>query len=182
MVLRQVGVVRSTLTEASLVAESGDLSWRARAARATAERSIVSEIWIDAVFTGILDGIEAFSHCLVLYWAHGISEEGRSIVQAHPMGRQDLPLVGIFATCSPARPNPLCATVVQVLEHRDNILTVRGLDAIDNSPVLDIKPYNPSYYPAGAVRIAPWMEQIHRDLAVDGQADTPGGEDQRPTG
>jgi tRNA-Thr(GGU) m(6)t(6)A37 methyltransferase TsaA len=166
MVLRQVGVVKSPLTEPSLAAEHGDLSWKIRADRAAEERAVVSEIVIDAAFTGILDGIEDFSHCLVLYWAHRVSEEGRSMVKAHPMGRKDLPLVGIFATCSPARPNPLCAIVVRLLERSGNLLTVQGLDAVDGSPIIDIKPYNPSYYLVGEVRIAPWLEQIHRELAA----------------
>jgi tRNA (Thr-GGU) A37 N-methylase len=90
------------------------------------------------------------------------------------MGRKDLPLVGIFATCSPARPNPLCAIVVRLLERNGNRLKVEGLDAIDGSPVIDIKPYNPSYYDAGEVRIPPWLEQIHRDLAAGSISDSTG--------
>lgn len=174
MVLRQVGVVKSQLTEPSLVPEHGDLTWKTRVGRAAEERAVVSEIWIDDAFTGILDGIEEFSHILVLYWAHRISEEGRSIVKAHPMGRKDLPLVGIFATCSPARPNPLCAIVVQLLERDGNLLKVQGLDAIDGSPIIDIKPYNPSYYDAGEVRIPTWLEQIHRDLVAGSISDSTG--------
>jgi tRNA-Thr(GGU) m(6)t(6)A37 methyltransferase TsaA len=173
MVLRQVGVVKSPLTEPSLVPEHGDLAWKRRVGRAAEERTVVSEIWIDAAYTGILDGIEAFSHILVLYWAHRISEEGRSIVKAHPMGRKDLPLVGIFATCSPARPNPLCAIAVRLLERSGNRLKVEGLDAVDGSPVIDIKPYNPSYYPVDTVRIPPWLEQIHRELEAGSISDHP---------
>jgi tRNA-Thr(GGU) m(6)t(6)A37 methyltransferase TsaA len=182
MVVRPVGVVKSPLTEPSLVAESGDLNWKLRAERATEERDVVSEIVINEALTGILDGIEEFSHILVLYWAHRVSEEGRSIVRAHPMGRKDLPLVGIFATCSPARPNPLCAIVVRLLERSGNILTVGGLDAVDGSPVIDIKPYNPSYYPVGTVQIPPWLEQIHRDLAAGSISDPTGDEGHKPEG
>jgi len=162
--LRSVGFVKSPLKEPSLAAAHGDLSWRGRVERAAEEWDIVSEIVIDAAFTGILDGVDEFSHVLVLYWAHLVSEEGRSIVKAHPMGRKDLPLVGIFTTCSPARPNPICATVVKLLE------------PVDGSPVLDIKPYNPSYYPVGEVRISPWLEQIHRDLAAGSIPDPMGDE------
>ena len=171
MVLRQVGVVKSPLTEPSLVPEHGDLAWKTRVGRAAEGRVVVSEIWIDESLTGILDGIEEFSHILVLYWAHRVPEEGRSIIKAHPMGRKDLPLVGIFATCSPARPNPLCGIVVRLLERTGNLLRVQGLDAVDGSPVIDIKPYNPSYYPIGEVRISPWLEQIHRELAAGSESD-----------
>jgi len=182
IVLRPVGLVKSPLKEPSLVAESGDLSWKMRAERAVEERAVVLEIVIDAAFTGILDGIEDFSHCLVLYWAHRVSEEGRSIVKAHPMGRKDLPLVGIFATCSPARPNPLCAIVVRLLERSGNLLTVQGLDAVDGSPVIDIKPYNPSYYPVGAVQIPPWLEQIYRELAAGAVSDPTGNKGRKHEG
>lgn len=182
MVLRSVGFVKSPLKEPSLAAEHGDLSWRVRLERAAEEREVVSEIVIDAAFTGILDGIDEFSHVLVLYWAHRVSEGGRSMVKAHPMGRKDLPLVGIFTTCSPARPNPICATVVKLLERNGNTLTVKGLDAVDGSPVLDIKPYNPSYYPVGEVRISPWLEQIHRDLAAGSIPDPTGNEGRKHKG
>jgi tRNA-Thr(GGU) m(6)t(6)A37 methyltransferase TsaA len=174
IVLRRVGVVKSPLAEPSLVPEHGDLAWKTRVGRAAEGRVVVSEIWIDESLTGILDGIEEFSHILVLYWAHRVPEEGRSIIKAHPMGRKDLPLVGIFATCSPARPNPLCGIVVRLLERKGNLLRVQGLDAIDGSPVLDIKPYNPSYYPVGEVRIPPWLEQLCRELAAGSISDSTG--------
>jgi tRNA-Thr(GGU) m(6)t(6)A37 methyltransferase TsaA len=171
IVLRPVGVVKSPLAEPSLVHEHGDLAWKTRVGRAAEEHGVVSEIVIDEALTGILDGIEEFSHILVLYWAHRVPEEGRSILKAHPMGRKDLPLVGIFATCSPARPNPICGIVVRLLERTDNLLRVQGLDAVDGSPVIDIKPYNPSYYPVGEVRIPRWLEQIHRELAAGSKSE-----------
>lgn len=172
MKLRPVGMVRSNLNEPSLVAESGDLEWRARVARARERQNAISELVIDSDLAGILDGIEDFSHILVLYWAHRVSPEGQSLVKAHPMGRKDLPLVGIFATCSPARPNTICATVVRLLERKENVLKVEGLDAIDGSPIVDIKPYNPSYYAVGDAKIADWMEQIHREFTEDSFPDT----------
>lgn len=166
IVISPVGEVRSPLKEPSLFARCGHLRRSPRATSPRQELGVVSEIAIDTQYHDLLDGIEEFSHLLVLYWAHRVSGEGRSVAKAHPMGRKDLPLVGIFATCSPARPNPVCATVVQLLERRGNVLRVQGLDAIDGSPVLDVKPYNPSYYPDGEVRLAAWMERIRRDIAL----------------
>ena len=165
MHFRAVGIVRSPLQEPSLVADSGDLEWRPQIAGASDDREVISELIIDSDLGGIIDGIEDFSHLLVLYWAHGVDKDGRSIIRAHPMGRKDLPLVGIFATCSPARPNPVCAMVVRLLERKGNILKVQGLDAIDGSPLIDIKPYNPSYYAAEDVKLSDWMEQIYREIA-----------------
>ncbi len=165
MLLRPVGRVISPLKEPSLVAKSGDLARQSRVTRAVESRRVISEVVIDNDLSGIVDGIEDFSHILVLYWAHRVPPEGRSLIKAHPMGRKELPLVGIFATCSPARPNTICATVVRLLERKENVLKVEGLDAIDGSPVVDIKPYNPSYYPASGVKVADWMERIHREFA-----------------
>ena len=167
MMLRPVGVVRSPLKEPSLVAKPGDLEWRSRATGTRENRRIISELVIDSKLAGILDGIEDFSHILVLYWAHRVPSKARSLLKAHPMGRKDLPLVGIFSTCSPARPNTICATVVRLMKRQGNALTVEGLDALDGSPIVDIKPYNPSYYPTGDVKIADWMERIHREFAED---------------
>jgi tRNA-Thr(GGU) m(6)t(6)A37 methyltransferase TsaA len=165
MQFRAVGVVSSPLKEPSLVASSGDLQWRPGVTGAGESQGVTSELVIDSGLAGILDGIEGFSHLLVLYWAHRVPPEGRSLIRAHPMGRKDLPLVGIFATCSPARPNTICATVVRLVERQENALMVEGLDALDGSPIVDIKPYNPSYYPAGDVRVADWMERIFREFA-----------------
>ena len=167
MQLRPVGVVRSPLKEPSLVANSGNLEWQSSVTRATESRSVISELVIDSDLAGITDGLEDFSHLLVLYWAHRVGQDGRFITKAHPMGRKDLPVVGIFATCSPARPNPVCAMVVRLLERKDNVLKVEGLDALDGSPVIDIKPYNPSYYAAEDVRVADWIAQIHREIAQE---------------
>ena len=164
MQLRPVGVVRSNLKEPSLVAEFGDLEWRPKEGRRE-WRTRVSELVIDSSLAGILDGLEDFSHLLVLYWAHRVPPEGRSLIKAHPMGRKDLPLVGIFSTCSPARPNTICAMVVRLLERKENVLKVEGLDALDGSPLIDIKPYIPSYYHADNIKMADWMLQIEREFA-----------------
>ena len=173
MQLRPVGVVRSNLKEPSLVAESGDLEWHSKEGQRE-WRTRISELVIDSGLAGILDGIEDFSHLLVLYWAHRVPPEGRSLIKAHPMGRKDLPLVGIFSTCSPARPNTICAIVVRLLGRKENVLTVEGLDALDGSPLIDIKPYIPSYYRVDNIKVADWMLQIEREFAESSIA---GGDD-----
>jgi len=166
MLLKPVGVVKNDIAQPSLIAKSGDLDWRSKAREKQQERqSRVSELVIDSSLAGILDGVENFSHLLVLYWAHLVDEGGRSLVRVHPMGRKDLPLVGVYASCSPARPNPVCAMVVRLLERKENILKVQGLDAIDGSPLIDIKPFNPGYYAAENVTVADWMTQIYREIA-----------------
>lgn len=164
MLLRPVGVVRNKIKGLSLAASSQDLEWKAKLEKAKKEKGVTSELVIDPELVGILDGIEDFSHLLVLYWAHRIPPEARSLTKVHPMGRKEFPQKGIFATCSPARPNPICATTVRLLERKANVLKVEGLDAVDGTPLIDIKPYVPSYYAADEVKIADWMIQIEREF------------------
>lgn len=161
MVLKPVGVVRSEVKEPKAVGKPGD--WERPKDASSDWREREAELVVDKGYAGCLDGIEGFSHLLVLWWAHRIDPEGRSLIRVHPRGRKDLPLTGIFATCSPARPNPVCATVVRLLERRDNILRVKGLDAVDGTPLVDIKPYNPGYYAVQDVRVPDWMAQFLRE-------------------
>jgi tRNA-Thr(GGU) m(6)t(6)A37 methyltransferase TsaA len=164
MVIRPVGVVRNDIKEPSLVAHSGDLNRQNADRRPSRPDENVSEIVIYPDFAGILDGIEDFSHLLVLYWAHRVTPEGRSLTRVHPMGRKDLPLVGVFSTCSPARPNPVLVIAVRLLERDGYTLQVQGLDAVDGSPVVDIKPYLPSYYAIEDAKLSDWMNRIFEGM------------------
>jgi len=119
-------------------------------------KEIVSEIVIDETLNGALDGIEGFSHIIVLYWMHRAHRE-RQHLKTHPMGRKDVPEQGIFAVRSPNRPNPIGKTTVRLLERHGNILKVQGLDAIDGSPVIDIKPYIPGYDSAANAATPDWI-------------------------
>jgi tRNA-Thr(GGU) m(6)t(6)A37 methyltransferase TsaA len=111
-----------------------------------------------------LKGIEGFSHILVLYWPHLVPPERRKLEEVHPMGRKDMPLQGIFATCSPARPNPILVSAVELIERNRDSLTVKGLEAVDQSPVIDIKPYNVNYMKKENLRAPQWMQQLNAEL------------------
>lgn len=117
--------------------------------------STVSEITIDASLTDALDGLEKFSHVIILYWMHK-TDRAHFRLKVHPRGRSELPLMGLFATRTPNRPNPIGKATVRLLEQRGNVLRVRGLDAIDGTPVLDIKPFIPPYDYAADARIPEW--------------------------
>jgi len=164
MMLKPVGVVRSDIKEPSLVARSGDLNWENEDRPPSHSDEQVSEIVIYPDYAEILDGIEDFSHVLVLYWAHQVDAEGRALTKVHPMGRKDLPLVGVFSTCSPARPNPILVIAVRLLERKGDTLLVAGLDAVNGSPIVDIKPYLPSYYSVTNVKLSGWMNQLLDEL------------------
>jgi len=106
------------------------------------DRSNISEIILREDLAEALDGIEDFSHLFVIFWMHKISREERRTMKVHPRGRGDMPLLGVFATRTPHRPNPMGLTLVELLKVEGNIVTVRGLDAFDGTPVLDIKPFD----------------------------------------
>ncbi|MEX2586848.1 MAG: tRNA (N6-threonylcarbamoyladenosine(37)-N6)-methyltransferase TrmO [Actinomycetota bacterium] len=137
---------------------------------------VVKESWaemtaridvVDELADG-LEKIEGFSHLIVLYWMHRLREGGRSILQIKPRGLMrhgltldELPQIGVFASDAPVRPNPIGLTMVELLGREGNTLNVRGLDAFDEAPVLDIKPYTEDRIVAGA-RMAAWHEDLLR--------------------
>lgn len=103
---------------------------------------IDSQIVIDQQWADGLDGLEEFSHIIVVFWLDEPKKDDEELpLRVHPQAREDLPLVGLFATRSPHRPNPIGLTAVELLGREGNTLHVRGLDAFDGTPVLDVKPY-----------------------------------------
>jgi tRNA-Thr(GGU) m(6)t(6)A37 methyltransferase TsaA len=121
---------------------------------------LVSEIVIDPCLTEALDGLEDFSHIIVFWLMHKVDAAGQIALKVHPKGRRDLPLVGLFATRSPHRPNPLGKATVRLLERKGNILKVKGLDALDGTPVIDLKPYIPGYDSASGARVPSWIKRL----------------------
>jgi tRNA-Thr(GGU) m(6)t(6)A37 methyltransferase TsaA len=110
-----------------------------------------------------LDGLEEFSHAEVLFHFDRVAESAVVRGARHPRGNQAWPLVGIFAQRGKDRPNRLGVTVVEVLGRDGRVLTVRGLDAVDGTPVLDIKPVMAEFLPRGPVRQPPWSRELMRE-------------------
>ena len=106
------------------------------------DKNVVSQIVFREELTDALDGVEEFSHLFVLFWLHEMSNEDKKVMKVHPRGRSGMPLLGIFATRTPHRPNPIGLTRVKLLKIEDNVVTVQGLDAFDGTPVLDVKPFD----------------------------------------
>jgi tRNA-Thr(GGU) m(6)t(6)A37 methyltransferase TsaA len=162
--LTPIGIVRNDLATPLLVADGDGLKQNTGPGAALKKFQDAEEarslIVIREDLSDLLDGIEDYSHIVVLYWGHGITDEARSLRRVHPVGRTDYPLKGIFSTCSPARPNPILMTVVRLWERDGTTLTVSCLDAIDRSPVLDLKPYFGEFYPRDGVSVPEWMERI----------------------
>ena len=163
-----VGVIKSQIKEPSLGATGNGIELKEHMKKVRQQhqwiKTLVSELEIFPDYDGILDGIEDFSHILVLYWPHLIDPERRNLRKVHPMGRKDLPIQGIFATRSPARPNPILVSTVPLLERVGNVLKVKGLEAVDGSPLINIKPYVEAYHGVDHPKVPEWMRQIHKDL------------------
>lgn len=105
-------------------------------------------------------GLEAFSHAVVVFWMHRATFDPVTDLVRRPRGRADLPLTGIFAQRAKHRPNPIGVSVVRVLGREGNALRVQGLDAIDGTPVLDIKPYFPAYDWAEGAAVPEWVDEV----------------------
>ena len=119
-----------------------------------------SEVVIDELLSEHLEGLEEFSHIVVVCWMHRCPTDSPPPTKVHPCGRADLPLVGLFASRAQHRPNSLGITVVKLEERRGNVLWVTGLDAIDGTPVIDIKPYMPLGERPENIRLPAWVAKL----------------------
>lgn len=142
--MKRIGVVRNA------VKEPVDEGWG----------RVESEVVLDEPLGDGLDGIESFSHVVILFWMHRASEAEPVRMRRRPQGRSDMPEVGIFAQRARHRPNPVGVTAVQLLRRERNRLVVRGLDAIDGTPVLDVKPYVPHFDAVEAASVPVWINRL----------------------
>jgi tRNA-Thr(GGU) m(6)t(6)A37 methyltransferase TsaA len=98
-------------------------------------------IEVDKRFLPALMGVDELKSIWVLYWFdRNDTPQKRSMLRVHPRGNPDNPLRGVFATRSPLRPNPIALSQVNVLSVRGSLIEIDGIDAFDDTPVLDIKP------------------------------------------
>jgi tRNA-Thr(GGU) m(6)t(6)A37 methyltransferase TsaA len=126
------------------------------------DKTRTSQIVLSEDLTEALDDIEDFSHLFVLFWLHQTSAEERKILKVHPRRRKDMPLLGIFATRTMTRPNPVGLTLVELVKVEGNVLTVRGLDAFNGTPVIDIKPFD-SWDTAEDVKVPEWWTKMKKE-------------------
>lgn len=108
----------------------------------------------------VLDGLDAFSHVEVVYVFDRVDPAGVETGARHPRGNPDWPRVGIFAQRAKGRPNRIGVSVCRLLGVDGLTLTVQALDAIDGTPVLDVKPYLAEFGPRGEVRQPAWSHEL----------------------
>ena len=124
------------------------------------ERDEICQIELFKEFEEGLKDIEGFSHIILIYWFH--KSQGYHLLVKTPW---DTKLHGLFTTRSPNRPCPLGLCVVELVAREKNILKVRGLDAIDGTPLLDIKPYIPAIDEKVQVEIG-WLKGKLRKMGT----------------
>jgi tRNA-Thr(GGU) m(6)t(6)A37 methyltransferase TsaA len=113
----------------------------------------IGEIEILKKYQEGLEDIDGFSHVILIYRFH--KSKGYRLKVKPFLDEQ---LRGLFATRAPRRPNQIGLSVVRLLKRKENILTVKGIDVIDGTPLLDIKPYVPDFEPNEEIRIG-WLEE-----------------------
>jgi len=125
------------------------------------DKSRISQIIIHDELIEALEGVDGFSHLFVLFWLNQVSGKQRMTMKVHPRGRMDMPLLGVFASRTNIRPNPIGLTLVELIKIEGNTLTVRGLDAFDGTPILDIKPFD-SWDNAEKARVPDWWIKLNK--------------------
>jgi tRNA (adenine37-N6)-methyltransferase len=153
--LEAIGYVRSVRSDLR------DDDWGAVTARIELVESVAPEA---------LAGLEEFSHAEILFHFDRVAEEKIERGARHPRGNSAWPRVGIFAQRGKNRPNRLGSTMVEIKGCDGRALTVVGLDAIDGTPVLDIKPVMAEFLPRRPVRQPQWSHELMRDYWVAGQS------------
>lgn len=107
-----------------------------------------------------LMGLDTFSHAEIIYVFDKVTDAQIVTGARHPRGNKDWPKIGIFAQRGKNRPNRIGVTVCEVVSVNGRVLEVRGLDAIDGTPVLDIKPVMSGFAPRGEIREPGWALEI----------------------
>jgi tRNA-Thr(GGU) m(6)t(6)A37 methyltransferase TsaA len=123
----------------------------------------VATIELTAAFSAdALAGLEDFSHVEIVFLFHNVTDDQIERGARHPRGNTDWPKVGIFAQRGKNRPNRIGVSVARIVRRDGTKLTVAGLDAIDGTPVLDIKPVMAEFLPRGEVRQPAWSHELMR--------------------
>ncbi len=140
ILLRPIGVVRSSLR---------DLRYRDASAQ-------VATLVLYPELAPALTGLDGFSHAIVLTWLDRVSDEERQRLTEHPAGDTALPEIGVLALRTHHRPNPIGMTVVRIQRVDGSRVHVVGLDAVDGTLILDVKPYLPPYDSVPDARLPRW--------------------------
>ncbi|MEH6945315.1 tRNA (N6-threonylcarbamoyladenosine(37)-N6)-methyltransferase TrmO [Bacillus sp. JJ722] len=126
--------------------------------------SVLSEVeLIDELDGTVLQGIEDFSHLEIIFYFDKVTDDKIQYGARHPRNNTNFPKVGIFSQRGKNRPNKLGLTTVELVEHTGKKLVVKGLDAIDGTPIIDIKPVMKEFLPKNEIKQAAWSIELMKD-------------------
>jgi|GEM_PF-696774 len=152
--------------------------------RTNASDDEVRNSWISGGVEGVieilpeyeagLEGIDGFSHLVIIAWLHKAVPWHRKVLRVKPrllarfgVPLEELPLIGVFATDSPDRPNPLAIDIVEFLGRDGRFLKVKGLDLFNGTPVLDLRPLDPDSIPdPSSVKVSAWASKLKKRLST----------------
>jgi len=148
IVLTPIGYVKNNRTEIE------DDNWG----------QIISEIeLVDNITVESLTGIEAFSHLHIIFYMNKVNDEKAKAQCRHPRNNIELPKLGTYAQRNKNRPNKLGLTTVQLIDRKNRIIKVKNLDAINGTPILDIKPVMKEFQPKTTIKQPNWTKEIMKN-------------------
>jgi len=121
-------------------------------------KNVSTDLVINEAYKDALQGLSDYSHLIVVYWMHEVKTCDMRHVPQGKIG--EVPEVGIFACRCAQRPNPIGVSTVKIIDIKNNIVTVKGLDVIGNTPILDIKPYTPQYDSVLNAKVPDWVNKL----------------------
>lgn len=125
--------------------------------------NVESLIEINPEYENGLKNITDFSHAIIIFYMDKAEFNADTDLVRRPRGRKDLPEYGIFSQRAKHRPNPIGITTVEIVKSDKNILTVKGLDAVNETPVIDIKPYFKVFDNVKDSKQPEWVDDIMQD-------------------
>ncbi len=147
ILIEPIGIVKNTRKDLS------DDYWGA----------IISEIeLLPHVPAEAFDGIETFSHAEIIFQFNQV-DKNKIVFAGHPRGNKDWPSVGIFSQRKKDRPNALGLTIVEIVKQEGNKLFVKYLDAIDDTPIIDIKPVMKEFLPNSPIKQPEWSSELMKE-------------------
>ena len=147
MILTKIATIHNSRTEAT------DDHWG----------NIITEITLaDGIPTEAFDNIDTFSHLEIIFYFDKV-EDAAIVYSGRPRGNPAYPVMGIFCQRKKDRPNKLGLCTVELIEHKGRTIVVKGLDAIDGTPVLDIKPVFKEFQPKGIIRQPDWVGDLMKN-------------------
>lgn len=128
---------------------------------------IISKIILDKSFSeDCFEGIDKFSHAEIVFYFDRLVGDKKWNLPRHPRGNPRWPRVGIFAQRNKDRPNRIGLSIVRILERAGRCLTVQGLDAVNDTPVLDIKPVMMEFLPKEPVAQPKWSHELMKEYWI----------------